>query len=183
MKSLSECSIIAAVRNNEEFNMAIKSNVKIIFDLSPDLLTLSEKVELVHKNGKKLFIHIDLATGIGKDRSGILYSKNMGVDGIISTRVNIIKIARELGLFTVQRFFIVDSHSIDTTIEAIKSSKPDMIEIMPGVVIKNIKKLKEKLNIPIISGGLVEDAEEVKEALKNGAVLVSTGKKELWENV
>ena len=183
MKSLSECGIIAAVRNSEEFDVALKSKVKIIFDLSPDLLTLTKRAESVHKSGKKLFIHIDLATGIGKDKSGILYAKSMGVDGIISTRVNIIKIARELELFTVQRFFIVDSHSIDTTIEAIKASKADMIEVMPGVVIKTIKKLKEKLNIPIIAGGLVEDIEEVEEALKNGAVSVSTGKKELWKLV
>jgi hypothetical protein len=44
----------------------------------------------------------------------------MGVDGIISTRTNIIKFARQEGLTTVQRFFIVDSHSVDTTVELVQ---------------------------------------------------------------
>ena len=172
--------IIAAVRSHEELLKAAQSDVKIVFDLAPDLLTVGERAEILHKAGKTFFIHIDLADGIGKDRSGIIYVKNAGVDGIISTRSAIIKTAREEGLFTVQRFFIVDSHSIDTTVEALKSSKAQMIEIMPGIVVKVIKELKKTVNVPIIAGGLVETEEEIVEIIKCGASAVSTGKEELW---
>ena len=109
------------------------------------------------------------------------YVKQKKVDGIISTRVSIIKAARDVGLFTVQRFFAVDSHSIDTTLESIKSSKPDMIEVMPGIATKVIAKLKGQLNIPIIGGGLVDTADEVRAILRSGASGVSTSKRELWE--
>ena len=95
--------------------------------------------------------------------------------------MNIIKAARDVGLFTVQRFFAVDSHSIDTTLESIKSSKPDMIEVMPGIATKVIAKLKGQLNIPIIGGGLVDSADEVRAILRSGASAVSTSKRELWE--
>ena len=88
--------------------------------------------------------------------------------------------AVESGLFTVQRFFIVDSHSIDTTVESLKMSKPDMIEIMPGVAPKIIRQIKEKINITVIAGGLIETKNEVSEALNNGANAISTGKVELW---
>jgi len=172
--------IIAAVRNSEEFDKAVESESSIIFDLSPDLFSLSKRVKKAHESGKKLFIHIDLATGIGKDKSGIQFAKNAEVDGIISTRVNIIKLAREIGIFTVQRFFIVDSHSIDTTIDAVKSSKPDMIEVMPGVLGKIIEDLKKRTDIPIIAGGLIETEQEIEDAIRHGAFAVSTGKKELW---
>lgn len=172
--------IIAAVRTYEELKQAVESGVGIIFHLSPDLHTLEENTRLVHSCGKKFFVHMDLATGIGKDKSGILYVKNAGVDGILSTRVNIIKTARECGVFTVQRFFIVDSHSIDTTVESVKAAKPDMIEIMPGVIGKVIKKLKLLVNIPIIAGGIIDCKEEIDAAIKCGATAVSTGKKELW---
>ncbi len=172
--------IIAAVRTQEEFEQAVKSKVGIIFHLSPDLHTLDENVKLAHGCGKKFFIHLDLATGIGKDKSGILFVKNAGVDGILSTRVNIIKAARECGIFTVQRFFIVDSHSIDTTVESVRAAKPDMIEIMPGVITKVIKKLKQLVNVPIIAGGIIDCAEEIEDAVNGGATAVSTGKKELW---
>ena len=141
--------IIAAVRSGEELNFAVESSVEIIFMLAPNIATLKEQADSVHKAGKKLFIHLDLAEGIGKDEYGILFAKEQGADGIISTRTNIIKLAKKAGMFTVQRFFIVDSHSIDTTIESLKSSKPDMIEIMPGIISKVIKKLKKELDMPI----------------------------------
>lgn len=173
--------IIAAVRSHEELLKAAQSDVKIVFDLAPDLLTVGERAEILHKAGKTFFIHIDLADGIGKDRSGIIYVKNAGVDGIISTRSSIIKTAREEGLFTVQRFFIVDSHSIETTVESLKSSKAQMIEIMPGIVAKVIQVLKKTIDVPIIAGGLIETEEEAAEVIKCGASAVSTGKENLWQ--
>ena len=143
-------------------------------------MTLEKDVESAHAAGKKIFLHMDLAEGIGKDKAGLQYVKMKGVDGIISTRVSMIKTARELGLFTVQRFFIVDSQSVNTTLEGIKASKPDMIEIMPGIVTKTFKRLSDKVDVPIIAGGLLEEKEEIIAALSSGADAVSTGKKELW---
>ncbi len=175
--------VIAAIRTKDELMIASLSEVKIIFDLNPNILTIEENLNIAHKANKKYFIHIDLAEGIGKDKSGIEYVKKLKVDGIISTRTSIIKAARELGIFTVQRFFIVDSHSIETTVESIKTSKPQMIEIMPGSVLKVISRLKESLDIPIIAGGLIETEEEAMGIIQSGASAVSTGKTVLWNSV
>lgn len=173
--------VIAAVRDKEGIEEAEKSNVLVIFDLSPNVLTLKKRVEAVHNENKKIFIHIDLAEGIGKDKAGIEFAKNMGVDGIISTRSNLIKLASDAGLLTVQRFFLIDSHSVDTTIDALKNSKADMIEVMPGVVPKVIDSLKNKVSQPIIAGGLIDKNEEIDEALQAGASAISTGKREFWD--
>ena len=100
--------IIAATRTEEDFENALKSNVKIIFDLAPDIADVREKIEKAHSFGKMLFLHIDLATGIGKDKSGISFLKNLGIDGILSTKASMIKIAKELDLKAIQRFFIID---------------------------------------------------------------------------
>ena len=108
MESIIECinknSVIAAVRNSEDFKKAVSSGCNMIFDLAPDISDVEEKARLAHSAGKKVFIHLDLASGIGKDRSGVAFVKAAGVDGIISTRANIIKISRDTDLFTVQRF-------------------------------------------------------------------------------
>ena len=181
MNGLQTGSVIAAVRTDEEFECALGKDISVVFDLNPDLITISKKVKKAHDAGKKLFVHMDLAAGIGKDKSGVVFAKHIGVDGIISTRVNIIKIARELGVFTVQRFFIVDSHSIETTIDALKASKADMIEVMPGIVYKVIDNLHSRVDVPIIAGGLIQTAEEIRNALSHGATAVSTGNKKLWE--
>ncbi|MBE6966097.1 MAG: glycerol-3-phosphate responsive antiterminator [Ruminococcaceae bacterium] len=184
MVSIMECieknSVIAAVRSSEDFKKAVSSGCNMIFDLAPDISDVSEKARLAHSVGKKMFIHLDLASGIGKDRSGVAFVKAAGVDGIISTRANIIKISRDAGLFTVQRFFAVDSQSVDTMVDSQKNSHADMVEIMPGVVGKVIAALKECISVPVIAGGLIETREEVDAALASGAAAVSTGKAELW---
>lgn len=162
------------------FEDALSSSGEWIFDLTPDISSIKERAERCQAVGKKYFIHFDLAAGIGKDKSGMLYVREAGVDGIISTRVNIIKLAREAGLFTVQRFFIVDSHSIETTLESIKAAKPDMIEIMPGTIPKVISRLRGKTRAPIIAGGLLETEAELSEAISAGAAAVSTSRAELW---
>ena len=173
--------IIAALRNEKDFESAICGSPSVIFDLSPDINGLQRKVDAAHAAKKMFFVHLDLAAGIGKDESGIVFLKKLGVDGIISTRTNIIKIARERGMFTVQRFFIVDSHSIATTLESLKASKADMIEIMPGIIGRVFRVLREKVDVPIIAGGLIESASDVADALKNGAGAVSTSRTELWQ--
>lgn len=176
-------NVIAAARSDSELLIASKSKVDIIFMLSPNISDIKKQTQLVHSHGKKIFIHLDLAEGIGKDEYGIRFAKEQGVDGIISTRTNIIKMAKKEGLFTVQRFFLVDSQSVSTTIESAKTSKADMIEIMPGTISKIINRLKEELKTPIVAGGLIETKEEINEAISCGATAISTGKQEFWENI
>lgn len=173
--------VIAAVRCDEDFDRALNSDVKVIFVLSSTVLEVASMALMAKRAGKRMFIHMDLCEGVGKDKAGVEFLKNAGVFGIISTRVNIIRFAREAGLKTVQRFFIVDSHSVDTTLEGLKSGKPDMMELMPGTVTKIISRIREKSQIPIIAGGLIETKAEVSDAMLCGAYAVSTGNKNLWE--
>ncbi len=172
--------VIAAVKNEKDFESAIESAVKTIFHLVPNIMSLDYCVKKAHACGKKLFIHLDLAEGIAKDKFGIKYVKSVGVDGIISTRANVIKCAKEEGLFTVQRFFIVDTRSVEVIDDSVKATKADMIELLPGVVPKITKKLKQKITLPIIVGGLIDSEEEVEQAIGSGAYAVSTGNKKLW---
>lgn len=172
--------IAAAIRTEKNFSTALRSDVDMIFLLHSNIMTVHQYVKEIHSAGKKAFVHVDFAEGIGKDRYGLEFLAKQGVDGILTTRTNIVKAAKEYGLITVQRFFIVDSHSLGTSVDSIKISKPDIIEIMPGVVTKKIKEFAEKASMPIIAGGLVETVEEVRAALEAGADVVSTGEAELW---
>jgi hypothetical protein len=83
--------------------------VSVIFYMSANLLTIRQRVQQAHQAGKYIMIHLDLAEGIGKDRTGIRFLAGCGVDGILSTKGQLIRFAREQQLFTVQRFFAVDS--------------------------------------------------------------------------
>ncbi len=174
--------ILAAVRSEADFEDALRAELQCIFLLSSNIITITEKVERAHACGKFLFVHIDFADGVSKDAAGVHYLSTKGIDGIISTRSGIIAAAKKSGMSTVQRFFMIDSRSVDTALESLRQVQPDMIEIMPGLACKSIAKIQTSTRIPIIAGGLIETKDEIFAALKVGASMVSTGKHELWES-
>lgn len=172
--------VAAAVRTKEDFEVALKSKVDVIFLLYSSILTMKTYIDKCHSVGKKIFIHMDFVEGIGKDRAGLEFLKSLNVDGILTTRTNLIRPAKGFGLITVQRFFIVDSHSVDTAIESIRIAKPDVVEIMPGLVIKKIREFSQKVSNDILVGGLVEFKEDVDAAIEAGATAISTANRDLW---
>ena len=172
--------IAAAIRTEKDFSAALRSEVDMILLLHSNIMTLTPSIREIHSAGKKAFVHVDFAEGIGKDRAGLEYLKKQGVDGICTTRTNLVKIAKDLGMITVQRFFMIDSHSVGTSLDSIKISRPDIVEIMPAIVTKKISEFSSLVQVPVIAGGLVETKEEVKAALEAGASVVSTGETGLW---
>lgn len=173
--------VIAAVKNMEMLENAVNSPCEIIFMLSGDIFNLADAVKRAHENGKMIFIHIDLIEGFSRDAVALRYiHENISPDGIISTKAGLIKIAKEMGMLTVRRFFIIDSLSIDNVVNATIAEKSDAIEIMPGVMPKIISKLKKKIKTPMIAGGLISEKEDVIGALQAGANGVSTTAENVW---
>ena len=173
--------IIAAVRTRDDFKRAIDTDIQTVFLLSSNIMDVHEYAKEAHAKNKKLFVHIDFTDGLSKDSAGLSYIATKGIDGIISTRSGVIKCAAENGIPCIQRFFMIDSRSVDTALESMRISRPDMIEIMPAVAYKTITKIKNNTGIPIIAGGLVEKKEEIYAAISAGASGVSTGACELWK--
>ncbi len=174
-----ERSPVIASFHDHDFEKAIESPTEIIFDLKANLTKEAQRIKKAHECGKVIFVHIDLSDGIGKDKTGIEYLASLGVDGIISTKGQMIRFARETGLLTVQRFFALDTKGLDSIYEMLESAAPDLIEIMPGVISKVIERFSGG-SIPVIAGGLIETKAEVTAALSCGATAVSTGVPELW---
>lgn len=178
---IEENPIIAAVRNEEALEDALNSPVTTIFLLHADIFNIKGLVDRIKSKGKSALIHIDFLEGLGKDQKAIDYiHQTIQPDGIISTKSSNIKYAKDLGMFAIQRFFLIDSLSYETTIKTALSIQPDMIEVMPGIIPSVIKKISSNLTIPIIAGGLIETKEDIIDVVRSGAHGASTGKKELW---
>lgn len=175
-----ESPVIAAVKTAEELNAALRSDVEVVFLLHATLSTLSHRIGLAREAGKKLFIHMDLVEGLSKDGAGVEFLASMKPDGIISTRSGCIHAAREAGITCIQRFFMVDSRSVSTALESIRQTRPDMIELLPGIAYKAVTRMASETAIPVIAGGLIETKEEIYKALGAGAAAISTGARELW---
>lgn len=177
-----ERSPVIAATDSLAWQQAVLSDAEVLFHVGANIITVEEEIRKAKENGKTVFIHIDLADGIGKDRAGIEWLKRLNADGIITTRTQLIRAAHDCGMLAVQRFFILDSKGMHSISEVIETTQPDLIEIMPGVIPKALR-LFGKQPIPVIAGGLIETKHEATAALANGALAVSTGKKELWKDI
>lgn len=182
LKSLEENPIILAVKSRKELEKALEEESEVIFLLSESLTNLKEDVEKIKEKDKIAIVHIDLIEGISSREESVDFIKEYTrVDGIISTKPLVVKRACDLGLFSILRQFILDSLSLKNLDKNIINSNPDMIEILPGVMPKIINKISKTTNVPIISGGLILDKEDVINALKSGAYAISTSNEDVWK--
>lgn len=173
--------IIAAINDMNKIEGAINSPCKIIFLLNGDIFNIKSIVDKVRDNDKLIYIHIDLIDGFSKDAVALKFiNEYIRPNGIITTRGNLVKAAKEMNIFTIQRLFILDSLALDTGIKSIRSTKPDAIEILPGIMPRVTKYINEESRIPVITGGLIDDKEDIIQNIKSGAIGISTSKEKIW---
>lgn len=183
LEQFEDCPIIAAIKDEKGLEKCLESDIQIIFVLFGDICNIREIVERLKNKGKTVIIHLDLISGLGNREVVVDYIQNItSADGIISTKPNLIKRAKELRFFTIMRFFILDSMAYDSIRKQIENSKPDMIEVIPGAMPKVIARLCAFIEgkVPVIAGGMIMDKEDTMNALNAGATAISTTKQRIW---
>lgn len=179
--SIQQNPVVASVSNLARLDAAIQSPCGIIFLLKGDIFSIPDAVRRIHAASKAVYIHFDLMEGFSRELVALRFLKEKAnPDGIITTRVNLIKFAQELKLSTVQRVFMLDSLSVETAIKSVKSTRPDAIELLPGIIPRLVTRVCQETRIPVIAGGLIETKEDIIATLKAGAVGISTTKEALW---
>ena len=178
---LADTPIIAAVKDDRGLAQALTTDCQVIFLLYGNVCNIASLVDRVKSAGKVAFVHIDLVDGLSSKEVAVTFLKtNTRADGIISTKPAIVKAAKEQGLTTVQRFFLIDSLALANFRKYMDAGWADMIEVMPATMPKVIRKLTGFCKIPLIAGGLISDKEDVLLALQSGAVAVSTTNQDVW---
>lgn len=174
--------VIPAVKDDPSLKRFLKSSNEIVFVLYGNIMTLNDTVRSILKKDKVPLIHIDLIQGLGSEVIVMDYFHKYFRQecGIITTRSKMVKKAQDYGIWAVQRYFMLDSLSMDSALHSIASNKPDAIEIMPGIIPRVINQINQKTNVPIIAGGLIQTALDVEKIIAAGATSVSTSKIELW---
>lgn len=174
-------TVIPAVKGFKELEKALSAPSDTIFLLEGELIHLRNIVESVRESKKKVFLHLDLIKGIKEDEASIHYlAKEVKVHGIISTRTSSLLNAKKHGLVTVQRGFLIDSHSVKTIINTAKHGKPDYIELLPSFSYSKLHEIKAEAGVEIILGGFIDQLENLPVLFNAGALAVSTSNMELW---
>lgn len=177
-----KCPVIPEIKNDEWLEALKDSESDIAYVIYGDICTIPEIIDKVKILGKKAIVHVDLIGGLSsKEISVDFIKKYTKADGIISMKPALIKRANDLGLFTIQRFYMIDGITYFNVAKNIKNGNPDVVEVMPAGLSKVLKYMVEMIDKPIVASGLTQDKEDVMGALKAGAIAVATSNREMWD--
>jgi len=182
LAALQLCPIVASLQKPEMLSTVINSNVRIVMISSGDIFNIVEISQELRKHKKIVLVHVDMIGGMARDKVAIKYLKEKAdIDGIVTPNGQLVATGHKEGLVTAQRIFAHDTPSVISGINALRQSKPDFIEIMPGVaVLKVYEQIRKHFQQPIIAAGLIKSTQDIKQILKAGAVGADTSTTSLW---
>lgn len=182
IEALEDCPVIAAVKDDKGLEECLDMEVELVFVLYGTVCTISDIVKKIKEKGKRAVVHMDLVHGLSGKEAAVDFLKHYTMaDGIITTKPALIKYAKELGMFTVLRFFVIDSMAYDNIQKQTACYHPDVIEILPGLMPRVIEKIEKSVRCPVIAGGLISEKEDIVAALKAGASAISTTNPNVWK--
>lgn len=172
--------IIAACRQ-DRITHAIESRASLILLMNGTINRLVSPQFQEMSQAKPILVHIDLVKGLSGDREAIQFIRDfVRPAGIVSTKSSTLRAARKEGLPAIQRVFLIDSMSLDLSIESIRENGPLAVELMPGIATEAIVQIKNAVDVPIIAAGLIQRKDQVQRAIEAGADAISTSYEELW---
>lgn len=180
-KVLNQNPVIAAVKSISDIQK-VPEKINVILILYTDIFYLEKMIDLAVAKDLLVLLHVDLFKGLSRDEYGIKYlAQKTGIDGIVSTKGYLIKAAKKYNLIVVQRLFILDSSAFEKALRIVNDAQPDFIEVLPGLVYPRIaKKLRRRINQPLIAGGMIEKTKDIDDILAAKAIAISTSNKKLW---
>lgn len=180
--AIMENPVIAAVKDDGGVEACIqKEEIRVVFILYGEIGTIADIVERLKDAGKTVVVHLDLISGLAVREESVRFIKRYTrADGIISTKPDMIRCAKELGLCTIFRIFVIDSKALCSMSHQATESA-DLVEVLPGIMPRIIRQISEKITVPIIAGGLISEKGDVIQALDAGAVAISTTNQSVWD--
>ena len=176
--------VIAAVKSDEGLRHCLDTDIGIVFTLYGDLGSIENIVKQIKDAGKIAMVHIDLVNGMQPKEVSLDFIRNRtGADGIITTKYSLVQHAKNLELNTILRMFMLDSTSMETLDRYSRqdSVQPDIMELLPGPLLPDvIRRANQICRVPVMASGLITRKEEIMNALKNGAISISTTNETLW---
>jgi glycerol uptake operon antiterminator len=174
--------VAAAIKAPEDIEVALSSDAALLFVLKGDAFELAPIITRAHKLGKGVVVHVDLVSGIGKDRAGIQYLRQIGTDAIITSRSHLVSTGRAEGLTTIQRLLVVDDSALETGARTISRALPDLVEVLPGIIFPDVAaRLQQLLPGPFIAGGFIRTTADVARIRAAGGILSSSSTYALWK--
>jgi len=174
--------IIPAIRKVEFADQAIAAHGKIVYLLTGDPENCESMIQKIVAAGKIPIVNLDLLNGFSRDRYAVNYLKRAGARGIISTHLDPLRHALSIGLYGIQRTFLLDSGAMDTITNQLKNTPVDALEVLPAMVAPKILERVRAISadLPVVGGGLIQNMKEVEDLLAQGLSAVSISNPTMW---
>jgi glycerol uptake operon antiterminator len=170
----------AAITAEHQVDAALSSPAAVLFILRGNGLDLAPLLRRIHDAGKLVAVHLDLVAGLRADRSGVDWLDRSGSDAIISSHGQLMPAIRHAGMTAIQRLLLVRQSLLGAAVSAVTRSAPDIVEVLPGVILPNVIGQLAELKMPLLAGGFIRTTDEVRAVLGCGAVGVTTSWEPLW---
>jgi len=179
---LQECGIIPAVRKPEHLDRALAAHGRILYLLCGDPENIGDMMQRAADAGKQPIVNVDLLNGLSRDVACLRFLHRRGARGIISTHGETLRHAQSLGLFTIQRTFLLDSGALDAICHQLKHSSIDALEVLPAIALPKLieRAASLSLDMPLVGGGLITSLREAQDLLNQGVMAVSVSSPDLW---
>ncbi len=174
--------IIPAIRKFEFVDQAIAGHGKIVYLLTGDPENCEAMIQKILAANKLPVVNLDLLNGFSRDRYAVNYLKRAGAGGIISTHLDPLRHALSIGLYAIQRTFLLDSGAMDTITNQLKNTPVDALEVLPAMaapkILERVRMISQEL--PVVGGGLIQTMKEVEDLLAQGLSSVSCSNPQMW---
>jgi glycerol uptake operon antiterminator len=181
LRRLTEFPCGAAVKLDDDLDAALHCRPGVLFVLRGNGLELASVVHRIHAAGRFAAVHLDLVDGLSTDTAGVRWLVRCGVDAIISSHGQVVSSARAEGVVAIQRVLCSTRAALDLGLAAVSRAQPDIVELLPGVILPEVADLVlPRLTVPLLAGGFIRDAGDVRSVLAAGALAVTTSERALW---
>jgi len=170
----------AAITSDQVIEAAIASRVAILFVLRTDGLGLEALIDRIHGAGKLAAVHLDLVDGLRADRTAVRWLARAGVDAVISSRGQLMQAVQREGMVAIHRLLLVRHGLLESGFAAVSRSGADIVEVLPGAILPDVRALLPPLRVPLLAGGFIWTEEQARAVLAAGAAAVTTSAQHLW---
>lgn len=170
----------AAIVAESQLEGALASKAPMVFLLRGNGLALGATVERIQAAGKLAAIHLDLVDGVRTDVQGVAWLARSGADAIITSHGRLMTAIRDEGVIAIQRLLLSRRTHLDSSFTAVARARPDIVEVLPGVLLPSIAEVMPRFGVPLLAGGFIRTDDDVRAVLASGATGITTSAENLW---
>ena len=177
-----EFLIIPSIRDVKHLKYTQEAQCAKVLLSNAHIGNLKQLTENCHKNKQKVIVNHELIGGLGNDRIAFeMLKKLYRVDGVIGSNVSKLNQIQHMGLETIFRISLIDSHSVEMALRSLKGVNFTAVELRPYYhAVEFLPMFKEVFSGKFFAGGFINTEEKIKICQKAGFDGIMTSTKNLW---